>query len=300
MIPAVASRNWIDLAYSSRDGLRLHARKYPAPDAMRRPVVCLPGLTRNSRDFHTLATVLSDPRGARRTVYAVDYRGRGLSDPDPDPTRYTVLNELGDVLDLMTIEGIADAAIVGTSRGGLIAMAMAAARPGALGAVVLNDIGPVLEAAGLARIIAYVGRMPLPRDWNEAAAQVRSINRRDFTALSDAEWEEFARQVFNEENGRPAPAYDKSLAKAISIGSGPRPELWPQFAALARVPVVAIRGANSDLLSADTVAEMARRHPRLRTYTAPAEGHAPLLKDAGSIRAIVDFLEAAEPALPLR
>jgi hypothetical protein len=100
-------------------------------------------------------------------------------------------------------------------------MAMAAARPGALGAVVLNDIGPVLEAAGLARIIAYVGRMPLPRDWNEAAAQVRSINRRDFTALSDAEWEEFARQVFNEENGRPAPAYDKSLAKAISIGWGP-------------------------------------------------------------------------------
>ena len=135
-------------------------------------------------------------------------------------------------------------------------------RPNALGAAVLNDIGPVIEREGLARIVAYVGRVPLPADWKEATELVHEMNRRQFTAIPAEEWADIARQVFNDDNGLPASAYDPQLAKAISMMDGPTPELWPQFAALTHVPVLAIRGENSDILSPKTLAEMSARHPR--------------------------------------
>jgi pimeloyl-ACP methyl ester carboxylesterase len=286
----MAMQTWTDSTYSSRDGLKLAARYYPAPGSTRRPAVCLPGLTRNARDFHVLASALADAHGACRPVYALDLRGRGASQHDPQPANYSVATELGDVLDFMTLTGLHDAAIIGTSRGGLITMAMAAARPTAMGAVVLNDIGPVLEPPGLARIVAYVGKMPLPHSWDDAARQVRDINKRDFTAMSDADWEAFARQIFNEKDGRPAPGYDPALAQTLSIPTGSLPDLWPQFIALSRVPTLVVRGANSDLLSEATMTEMARRHPRMRTHRVPNEGHAPLLRDEPSIKVIHDFL----------
>jgi pimeloyl-ACP methyl ester carboxylesterase len=160
-----------------------------------------------------------------------------------------------------------------------------------MGAVVLNDIGPVLEREGLARIGAYVGRIPLPAAWSEAAALVREMNERQFPAVPAAQWAEVARAWFNEDKaGLPAPGYDPDLAKAVSVMDGPLPELWPQFASLARVPVLAIRGANSDLLSEETLEEMRARHPRLATLTVPGQGHAPLLKDAATIGAVAEFL----------
>src|SRR5262249_45339511 len=152
---------------------------------------------------------------------------------------------------------------IGTSRGGLIAMLMATLRPNALGALVLNDIGPVIEREGLARIVAYVGRVPLPATWAQATELVYEMNRRHFPAVSAEEWAEFARQVFNDENDLPAPSYDPNLSKAISVMDGPAPELWPQFAALAPIPLLAVRGANSDILSEETLAQMRARHPRL-------------------------------------
>lgn len=288
-----------EIFYTTRDGLRLYARHYPAPGSRRRPVVCLAGLTRNCRDFDDLASVLSDARGHRREVYTLDYRGRGRSEHDADGSTYTILTELGDVADFMALRGIADAAVVGTSRGGLIAMALAAMRPTAVGAVVLNDIGPVIERDGLARIIAYVGRVPLPGSWPEAAQLVRSLNERAYPKETDATWMALARQYFNEENGRPAPGYDAHLSKALQLGDGPAPALWPQFAALTRVPLLAIRGANSDILSAATLKEMQRRHPNCETLTVADQGHAPLLKDHATISAIYQFLLTHDPSIAI-
>ena len=285
-----AMQTWNDIHFSARDGLRLYARHYPATGSTRRPVLCLAGLTRNSRDFHDLATALARPDDSGRDVYALDCRGRGRSEHDRDWNNYSLLVELNDVLDFMTQKGLHDAAVVGTSRGGLLAMMMAVLRPTAIGAVVLNDVGPVLERDGLARIVAYVGRMPLPRDWNEATELVREMNRRQFTAVPNEHWSDQARAWFNDDNGLPAPGYDANISKTISLTAGPMPELWPQFCALARVPVLAIRGDNSDLLSAKTLAEMQSRHPRLTTVSVPGQGHAPLLKDAPTIRAIAEFL----------
>ena len=255
-----------------------------------RPVLCLPGLTRNSRDFHDLAMALSRPPGASRTVYTVDYRGRGLSEYDPEWENYSITVEMLDVLDFMTLVGLEDAAIVGTSRGGLITMVMAAAQPTAVGAVVLNDIGPVIEHDGLVRISGYVGRVPLPISWADAARMVRDLNRRHFPNISDQQWEEVARQWYNERNGRPAAGYDAKLGKALSVLFRPLPPLWPQFEALKNVPVLVVRGENSDVLAAATVDEMRRRHPALTAITVANQGHAPLLKDSPTIEAIRHFL----------
>jgi pimeloyl-ACP methyl ester carboxylesterase len=280
-----------DIYFTARDGLRLHARCYPAAGSMPgRPVLCLPGLTRNGRDFHELALALSRPPNGSRTVYTFDYRGRGLSEFDPDWKNYTVPIEMLDVLDFMTLAALEDAAVVGTSRGGLITMLMAAAQPTAIGAAVLNDIGPVIEHDGLVRISGYVGRIPLPISWADAAKMTRDLNRRHFPDLPERDWEVIARQWYNERNGKPAPGYDKKLGNALSVLYGPLPQLWPQFEALKRVPVLVVRGENSDVLAAETVDEMRRRHPALATITVANQGHAPLLRDGPTIEAIRHFL----------
>jgi pimeloyl-ACP methyl ester carboxylesterase len=295
-LPAIPDQqNWRDIYFTARDGLRLYARHYPAPGSPLRPVLCLAGLTRNSRDFHHLASVLSSPdQSAPRQVYALDYRGRGRSAYDPDWRNYQILNELLDVLDFMTIEGLSDTAIVGTSRGGILAMIMAAVRPGSIGAVVLNDIGPLIEREGLLRIVSYVGRIPLPATWAEAGELVRSMAQRQFPAVPDHMWEELARQQYNDEAGHPAYGYDQALNRTASILDGPLPELWPQFKALSRVPVLVLRGEHSDILSAATTERMRREHPDLTLLTVPGQGHAPLLRDAPSLHAIMAFLARAD------
>jgi pimeloyl-ACP methyl ester carboxylesterase len=275
-------QNWTDIYFTSRDGLRLYARHYPMPGSLRRPLVCLAGLTRNSRDFHDIASVLSRPDETGRDVYAIDYRGRGRSEYDPDWKHYSILTELNDVLDFMTMRGL--------KRGGLITMLMAVLRPTAIGAAIINDIGPVIEREGLARIVAYVGRVPLPADWKEATDLVFEMNKRQFTGVPTAQWAEFARQVFNDDHGLPAQSYDPKLSKAVSVMGGPTPELWPQFEALGHVPLFILRGENSDILSAKTLEEMRARHPRADAVTVRGQGHAPLLKDAATIGAIADFL----------
>jgi pimeloyl-ACP methyl ester carboxylesterase len=280
-----------DIYFTARDGLRLYGRRYPgAGGTHARPVLCLAGLTRNSRDFHDLAMALSQHPDASRTVYTVDYRGRGLSEFDPNWKNYSVPVEMFDVLDFMTLVGIESPAIIGTSRGGLITMLMAAVQPTAIGAVVLNDIGPVIEHDGLVRISGYVGRVPLPISWADAARMVRDLNHRHFPDIRESEWEEVARQWYNERNGRPAPGYDAKLGKALSVLYRPLPPLWPQFEALKHVPILVVRGENSDVLAEKTVDQMRRRHPALASITVANQGHAPLLKDNPSIEAIRHFL----------
>jgi pimeloyl-ACP methyl ester carboxylesterase len=286
-----------DIYFTARDGLRLYGRHYPAAfhdGVVRRPVLCLAGLTRNCRDFNVIAEELSQRHDGPRDVYTFDYRGRGLSEADPDWRNYAVPIEALDVLDFMIVTGVKTASVIGTSRGGLIAMAIAAIQPRALGAVVLNDIGPVIEQKGLGRISAYVGRIPLPGTWAEAGALVHDMSRRAFPAVPPEDWVEVAKQWFNEHKGRPAPGYDPELSNALSVLDGPIPALWPQFEALKRVPVMVLRGEKSDILSAETVEEMRRRHPAFTSLVVPGQGHAPLLRDAESIDQIAGFLGAAE------
>jgi pimeloyl-ACP methyl ester carboxylesterase len=181
--------------------------------------------------------------------------------------------------------------IVGTSRGGIISMMMAALRPTAMGPVVLNDIGPVIETRGLARIVGYVGRMPVPKTWPDAVWLLREMNEWAFTAFDDADWEEMARGIFDERKGRLVLAYDRRLARALGRIdlSRPVPDLWPQFIALGQVPALVIRGANSDVLSAETLEAMVERHPNLRAMTVPDQGHAPVLKEPETLEAIGAF-----------
>ena len=293
-MPDPAGELWQDITYRSFDDLRLYVRHYQAPSAKFRSVVCLPGLTRNSRDFHTLATYLSRYAEKPRDVYCFDYRGRGRSQYDRKWRNYVPYIELLDILDFLTVNGLHKVGIVGTSRGGIIAMLMAALRPTAMGPVVLNDIGAVIETRGLARIINYVRRMPNPKSWPDAVMIVREINERTFPNLTDAEWEEIARAIFGERKGKPMRAYDRRLARAVgSIDlSRPIPDLWPQFIALGQVPVLAVRGVNSDVLSAETLQAMIERHPNLRSITVPDQGHAPLLKDQETVEGIASFFAA--------
>jgi pimeloyl-ACP methyl ester carboxylesterase len=295
-----APQRFDEMYFTQRNGLKLYARHYRArhssPGAAQlraRPVLCLAGLTRNSRDFHEIALDLSHGNRAR-DVFTLDSRGRGLSEYDADWRNYTVPAEMQDALDFMMARGLEGAAILGTSRGGLIAMVMAAAQPSFLGPVILNDIGPVIERDGLSRIASYVGRTPLPRDWKEAAAMVRDMNANAFTAVAEAEWEPIARQLFNEKNGRPAPGYDTKLGQAFSSIDGAIPPLWAQFDALKHTPVMVIRGLNSDLLSAATVDAMRQRHPDLTELAIAGQGHAPWLRDKASIDEVRRFLDRTD------
>jgi pimeloyl-ACP methyl ester carboxylesterase len=279
--------------FSAQDGLKLHLRDYdPGVDAM--PVVCLPGLSRTADDFDVLATRLSQTR----RVVAIDYRGRGLSERDPDWTHYDISVEGADILTQLAAIGIHRAIVVGTSRGGLISMLLAATRPTLLHAVVLNDIGPVIEAKGLARIRGYIGKLPPPKSWADAVDLAKGIMSAHFTGLDEAAWDAYARLTFEEKDGRFLPRYDPALAKPLEAldFEKPIPQLWPQFEGLRDIPVLTLRGENSDLLSPETLAEMARRHPRFESHIVPGQGHAPLLLDDPTISRIEQVVTAAAGA----
>ncbi len=287
-----------DIFYRSHDDLLLYVRKFGSDELPGRPLLCLPGLTRNGRDFYSLALALATHSTNPRTVYCLDYRGRGRSQWDPDWRNYSAYVELLDVASFLTLRCLNNIAILGTSRGGIIAMLLAVMRPSAIGCLILNDIGPVIETAGLARIMGYTGKIPVPRNWEEAARVARDINKRQFTALDDAEWEILAHQMFNEADGRPAASYDPLIGRALSEIdiSKPVPAMWDHFDSVRKCPVLVLRGENSDLLSPATVQEMQARHPALASAVILNEGHAPLLLDRFSQRLIADFLAENDAA----
>lgn len=285
-----------DIYYRSHDDLLLYVRRYGSRNLPGRPILCLPGLTRNGRDFHGIAAMLAAHPSHPRPVYCLDYRGRGRSQWDQDWRNYSAYVELLDVASFLTLEDLSDIAILGTSRGGIIAMLLAVMRPQAIGCAVLNDIGPVIETSGLARIMGYAGKIPVPRDWGEAVQIVRDMNKRHFTALDDAGWDTLARQLFNEADSKPAASYDPNVGKALSEVdiARPVPDMWEHFESLRQKPLMILRGENSDLLSAATVQEMQARHPNLTPVLIRNEGHAPLLLDRFSQRLIADFLASAD------
>ena len=280
---------------STQDGLKLHVSTYGERTAAALPVVCLAGLARTSTDFGTLATSLSaDPEP--RYVVAVDSRGRGRSDHDPNPENYSFAIELADVLAVITALDIGPAIFVGTSRGGILSMLLAAARPLAIAGVVLNDIGPVIEPQGLVRIKGYVGKLPTPRSFEEGGEILRRLFDAQFPKLTTEDWLASARRTFRQENGALVPTYDVKLAKTMEgvDFEKPLPPLWAQFDALANVPVMAIRGENSDILSAATVEAMRARRASFEAFEVADQGHAPLLAEPNVIGRIAAFAQECD------
>src|SRR4029079_14468406 len=269
-----------DTSYSifvtAPDGLRLHVRCYGRASAAGIPVVCLPGLARTAADFDALATELSRDGPHPRRVIALDYRGRGLSQYDRDPANYSLPVELADVLAVVTALEAFPAVFIGTSRGGILTMLLAAVRPSAIAGAVLNDIGPVIEPQGLMRIKSSVGKLQQPRTFEEGAEILRRLFHTQFPLLVPNDWLAAARRMFKEEDGQLVTAYDPKLATTLAAVDleQPGPTRWQEFDALTHVPVMVIRGANSDILSASTVAQMKARHPALETFEVPDQGHA--------------------------
>ena len=280
------------------DGLRLHVACHGESHPGARTVLCLPGLTRTGADFDPLARALATDRQHPRRVLALDYRGRGQSDDDPDPANYTVPVEAGDVIGVLQALDAAPAIIVGTSRGGLIAMVLAAIRPERIAGVVFNDIGPVIERDGLLRIKSYVGAMGAPRDYQEAAAILQRLFADQFPNLTKDDWHAAARRGFRPDGDRLATTYDPALARGLDglTPETPLPALWNEFDALRDKPLMVVRGALSDILSPATVDEMQRRRPDLETVVVADQGHPPLLREPDIIARIAAFARRCDAA----
>jgi len=278
---------------TSFDGLKLFVRDHaPDPAANRlfeNPVVCLPGLTRNSLDFEDFAPRLA---AMGRRVLCMDFRGRGRSSFDPSwAQNYTPPTYARDVLDIMAAMGMHRAVFVGTSLGGLVSMVIAAMRPTALAGVVLNDIGPQIETAGIARIMGYPGAETAVADWPAAVAYLRMINEGVLPGLDEAGWLRYAQRQFVERpEGGLRPNYDPRISDALRKTSETPIDLWALFNALLPLPTLVVRGALSDLLSDDGVAAMRARKPDLATVTVPDVGHTPNMVEPEAMEAIRAFL----------
>lgn len=281
--------------WSSSDGLGLYARDYPAaPGPTRLPVICLHGLTRNSKDFEEVAPRLA--AGGRR-VLVPDVRGRGRSDRDPSPGNYVPTRYARDVIDLLDRLGIARAVFLGTSMGGIITMVLAARRSRAIAAAILNDVGPVVDPAGVTRIMSYVGKRPELSSWSAATGYVRGINEAAFPDYGEEDWERFARRTFRDNGGTPELDYDPAIMVPLQEGRYKAPRLlaWYLFLRLARSrPTLLIRGALSDVISARVARQMSARAPRLQRAEVANVGHAPSLLEPEASHALEGFLDRVD------
>jgi pimeloyl-ACP methyl ester carboxylesterase len=271
------------------DGLTLYGRDYGTENAGRPPIVCLAGLSRNSRDFHQFALRLSQES---RRVIALDYRGRGLSDWDVKKENYNIAREAQDVVLALDSLGIDKAAFVGTSRGGLILHILGAMIGDRIAAIVLNDIGPVIESDGLRRIRDYLSARAEPADLGGAAAHLQKVHGAEFPALAASDWDEMAEAIYREIDGKLVADFDPALVEPLKAMdfSKPLADLWPQFDSLAAIPLLIVRGENSSLLSQTTVRNMLARHPMARSIVAAGQGHAPLLHLPDIYATIREFL----------
>jgi pimeloyl-ACP methyl ester carboxylesterase len=274
--------NW---SYSS-GGLELYARIYPGEGP---PLLLMHGLTRNSADFEPLAAHLA----GRFNLVVPDQRGRGLSGYDPDPANYRPDVYAADMFALLASLAIPRAGLIGTSMGGLMAFVMAAIRPDLVSSMILNDVGPYIEPAGLARIGSYVGSSAPMANWDDAANRCAAINAEAFPDFTHTDWLRFARRTCRQQgDGTISFAYDPAIASGVQSTAVP-PDIWPLWDALATVPVLLLRGEHSDVFSTATADAMAQRHSGEFTYIeVPGRGHAPLLDEPAALAAIDAFLAA--------
>ncbi len=278
--------NYIDVFYESDDGLRLYARDYPGPTVDAPVILCMPGLTRNSKDFADLANELQQSR----RVICPDQRGRGRSARDTDPTRYhpeRYARDMGTLLDVLHIPRLV---VIGTSLGGLMALLLMATEPQRIQAAVLNDIGPEIDPRGVARIATYVGKTAPANTWDEAARQTMLINGEALADFNDDNWHAMARDLYVQEGNAPMLDYDPAIAEGVNAGTA-APNLWPLFDSVGKRPMLVIRGQSSDILSMETLAEMSRRLPQLISLNIAGRGHAPTLNEPSARLAISKFLD---------
>lgn len=285
-----AEFNW-----TSEDGLKLFAKSY-GPGSAPLTVLCLHGLTRNHKDFEPMIAALP---GKYRYI-AVDVRGRGRSDYDPKPENYQPPVYARDMLRLIDTLGLRKVALIGTSMGGLISILMIRSAPGRIAGIVLNDVGPAVEKAGIARIAAYAGRMPPVTDWASAAAAVKAVNGPIFPHYTDDQWMAVARRTYRETpDGRVQPDYDPNIALGLGkVKPGPLTDffLWRVFGVTKKAPLMVVRGETSDILSQKTAERMVRRHPDARLVTVPGVGHAPFLDEPEAVSGLTAFLSRLETA----
>jgi pimeloyl-ACP methyl ester carboxylesterase len=294
------STSYREIHWSSHDALQLYARVYegPAPEAA--TVLCLHGLTRNSRDFEDLAPHLQ----SRYRVIVPDMRGRGFSARDPNPQNYQPGVYLQDILALMAaVGGASRANLIGTSMGGLLSMMLAVGYPDRVAAIVLNDMGPEVDPVGLDRIKGYAGKTPTPKNWDEAVAQTQAAFGNAWPNLSAARWSALARRGYRQdEKGAVSVDADPLIGEMLRAAPATTANLWPFWKALSGIPILAIRGAQSDILSAATFAKMKAVNPDLMQLEVQHRGHAPLLDEPECITAIDAFLERVSvleaPAAP--
>ena len=272
--------------FHARDGLRLHYRDYPGSDAVP-PLLCLPGLTRNARDFETLAERIAP----RFRVLAPDTRGRALSDRDPDPSHYHPLTYANDAIDLLDALSLPRAIFIGTSLGGLVTMLVARLAPERIAGAVLNDVGPELDTAGIDRIRGYLGTDARFATWDEAARQIAANNRGLPAHYTDAHWLRMARRICREDGGQVRFDYDMAIAQPFkSANASPPVDMWPMFRTLAQAPLLILRGERSDLLSAAALDRMCAEAPAATCVTVPGVGHAPDLEEPEAVAALDRFL----------
>ena len=273
--------------FTTTDGKRLHY----TDRGQGQPLLCLAGLTRNGLDFSFLAPHLPDLR-----MITLDARGRGDSDYDPDFMNYNVLREAQDVDELLDHLGLDKVTVLGTSRGGLLAMALAAHHPDRLAGVILNDIGPVVGAQGIARIMDYVGKRPKAKTLDAAAADMKQAMEPEFPGVPLAVWRHQAEYQYRQTGDGLELRYDPDLHKALleQAAAGATPDLWMFFEALRDLPLGVLRGANSDILTRETLEEMHRRHPGMISDEVPDRGHVPFLDEPESVALIRQILDEAQ------
>ena len=285
---AVPPVRFVDRYFTVHDGLRLHYRDYPGA-ADKPPLLCLPGLTRNSRDFADFAERYSP---AHRVI-ALEFRGRAGSDYDPVPARYNPMTYAGDVIELLDQLGIEQAIFVGTSLGGLVTMVIAATAPQRIAAAIINDVGPDVDPAGIDRILTYVGKDMRFASWDEAADTISGNYGGNFERFTHADWVAMAKRNCREENGEIRFDYDMSIAEPFrTAGAVPQVDLWPLFTALGQKPLLVVRGEQSDLLTAETADRMQTVAPGMKLVVVPGVGHAPELSEPEAVGAIDEFLHS--------
>ena len=289
------STSHAEIHWQSHDGLRLYARVYAGPGALAPTVLCLHGLTRNSRDFEDLAPHLQ----RRYRVIAPDLRGRGFSARDPRIENYQPAVYVEDILALLVTLDAPRVAVIGTSLGGMLAMSLGVRVPGRIAGIVLNDVGPEIDPVGVERIKQYAGRLPPARTWSVAVAQTKAMFGDAWPDLEPDRWQALARRGFREDAaGVVEVDADPGIGEALRAAPAASLDLWPLWKSLRDLPTLAIRGARSDILSAATFARMKSENPGLRQLEVANRGHVPLLDEPECIAAVDAFLSRILSAPP--
>lgn len=275
-----------DEYFTNTDGLKQHYRDYNTVPDGAPTVLCMPGLTRNAKDFGFIADHLKD----RCRLICVEQRGRGWSEWDPDPSRYAPNVYVEDMMALLQHLDVAEIITIGTSLGGLMTIMMNALYPGVIKAAIINDIGPEIDPKGIERIKSYVGIGTPPATWDEAVEAVKFANRGVYPNFPEEDWKMFTHLLYEDKDGKPVVQYDPALRKNFDENDDQAaPDLWPLFALMHQIPMVVLRGALSDILSAETLERMAAEHPDLVPVTVAEMGHVPLMREP-EVQAAIDGL----------